>query len=223
MSGDKLVIPSPRSDRPPLHSNAFDVAQGSNTQLKPLFPYLHPGAMVPCSALLIGGPKADYGHFFHHNTQHEIALALACNGAMLPTGQVFVGALIHGVNSFLKKEKDPQSFCAFVITQMQAESGVQTEGCSLRCEKCHEQIFFKEFDATPAPDATEATHPLPSVAALPALFAEYNNDPARHVCPKCGHVNRDFPVAAWGWDKYEAQSAVTITARQTLVNAARAA
>jgi hypothetical protein len=33
--------------------------------------------MVPCSALLIGGPKADYGHFFHHNTQHEIALALA--------------------------------------------------------------------------------------------------------------------------------------------------
>ena len=84
-------------------------------------------------------------------------------------------------------------------------------------------IFFKEFDATPAPDATEATHPLPSVAALPALFAEYNNDPARHVCPKCGHVNRDFPVAACGWDKYEAQSAVTITARQTLVNAARAA
>ena len=47
MSGDKLVIPPPRSDRPPLHSNAFDVAQGSNTQLKPLFPYLHPGAMVP--------------------------------------------------------------------------------------------------------------------------------------------------------------------------------
>jgi hypothetical protein len=84
MSGDKLVIPPPRSDRPPLHSNAFDVAQGSNTQLKPLFPYLHPGAMVPCSALLIGGPKADYGHFFYHNTQHEIALALACNGAMLP-------------------------------------------------------------------------------------------------------------------------------------------
>jgi hypothetical protein len=41
MSDDQLVIPPPRTDRPPLHSNAFDVAQGSNTQLKPLFPYLH--------------------------------------------------------------------------------------------------------------------------------------------------------------------------------------
>ena len=151
MSVDNLVIPPPRRDRPPMHANAFDVAQGSNTQLKPLFPYLHPGAMVPCSALLIGGPDADYGHFFHHNTQHEIVLTLAANGAVLPTGQVFIGAVIHGVNSFLKNEKDPKSFATFVITQMQAESGVQTEACSLRCEKCHEQIFFKEFDATPAP------------------------------------------------------------------------
>ena len=88
MSDEKLVIPPPRSDRPPMHSNAFDVIQGINTQLKPLFPYLHPGAMVPASALLIGGPSADYGHFFHHNTQHELVLALACNGAVLPTGQV---------------------------------------------------------------------------------------------------------------------------------------
>ncbi len=137
MSADKLVIPPPRSDRPPMHANAFDVAQGSNTQLKPMFPYLHPGAMVPCSALLIGGPDSDYGHFFHHNTQHEIVLTLASNGAMLPTGQLYVGAVIHGVNSFLKNEKDPKAFATFVITQVQAESGVQTEACSLRCEKCH--------------------------------------------------------------------------------------
>jgi len=223
MSGDELVIPPPRSDRPPMHANAFDVAQGSNTQLKPMFPYLHPGAMVPATALLIGGPNADYGHFFHHNTQHEIVLTLAANGAVLPTGQVFVGAVIHGVNSFLKNEKDSKSFANFVITQMQAESGVQTEACSLRCEKCHEQIFFKEFDATPAPDATEANFPFVSVAVLPALFAEFNNDEARHVCANCGHVNRDFPVAAWGWDKYADQSAAAIAARKALSDAASAA
>ena len=219
MSDEKLVIPPPRSDRPPMHSNAFDVIQGSNTQLKPLFPYLHPGAM----ALLIGGPSADYGHFFHHNTQHELVLALACNGAVLPTGQVFIGPEMHGVNSFLKNEKDPKAFATFVITQMQSESGVQTEGCSLRCEKCHEQIFFKAFDATPVPDATEADHPFLSVAALPGLFAEYNNDKARHLCSKCGHVNREFPVAAWGWDKYADQSAGAMAARQTLLDASRAA
>ena len=33
-------------------------------------------------------------------------------------------------------------------------------------------------------------------------------------------MNRDFPVAAWGWDKYEEQSAVAITARKTIVDAA---
>ena len=63
--------------------------------------------MVPASALLIGGPSADYGHFFHHNTQHELVLALACNGAVLPTGQVFIGPEIHGVNSFLKNREGP--------------------------------------------------------------------------------------------------------------------
>jgi len=144
MSGDKLVIPPPRPDRRQCTATRSIWMQASNTQLKPMFPYLHPGAMVPATAMLIGGSERRLrNNFFHHNTQHEIALALACNGAMLPTGQVFVGALVHGVNSFLKKEKDPKAFCAFVITQMQAESGVQTEACSLRCEKCHEQIFFK--------------------------------------------------------------------------------
>jgi hypothetical protein len=52
---------------------------------------------------------------------------------------------------------------------------------------------------------------------------EFNNDKARHVCPKCAHVNREFPVAAWGWDKYADQSAATIAARQTLNDAASAA
>jgi hypothetical protein len=36
-------------------------------------------------------------------------------------------------------------------------------------------------------------------------------------------VNRDFPVAAWGWDKYADQSTAAITARRTLINAARPA
>ena len=117
MSDDKLVIPPPRPDRPPMHATRSTWRKGAIRSLKPLFPYLHPGAMVPASALLIGGPNADYGHFFHHNTQHEIVLDAGRNGAMLTTGQLFVGALIHGVNSFLKNEKDPKAFATFVITQ----------------------------------------------------------------------------------------------------------
>ena len=47
MSNEKLEIPPPRADRPPIRVNVFEAMQHSNTQLMPLFPYLHPGAMVP--------------------------------------------------------------------------------------------------------------------------------------------------------------------------------
>jgi hypothetical protein len=223
MSDDKLFIPPPHPERPPMQANAFEAMQRGNTQLMPLFPYLHPGAMVPAGAMILGGPDAGYGHFFHHNTQDEVVLALACNGAVLSTGQVFVGARVHGVNSFLKNEKDPKSFAIMVITQRQADSGPQTEACSLRCAKCHDEIFLKEFDATPAPDALETEYPFVSVAVLPSLFAEFNSDEARRVCTKCGHVNMPFPVAAWGWDKYAEQSAAAIAGRKTLIEVARAA
>jgi len=216
MSNEKLEIPPPRADRPPLRVNVFEAMQHGNTQLMPLFPYLHPGAMVPAGAMIIGGPDASYGHFFHHNTQDEVVLAMAANGAVLQTGQVFVGARIHGVNSFLKNEKAPGSFAIMVITQRQADSGPQSEACSLRCEKCHEEIYLKEFDATPPEDAMEGEHPFVSVAVLPDLFAEFNRDEARRTCGKCGHVNQPFPVAAWGWDKYAAQSSTAIAGRELL-------
>jgi hypothetical protein len=223
MADAKLTIPPPRPDRPPMRANVFEAMQHGNTQLMPLFPYLHPGAMVPAGAMILGGPQAGYGHFFHHNTQDEVVVALAANGAVLNTGQVFVGARVHGVNSFLKNEKDPKAYAVMLITQRQAESGTQTEACSMRCEKCHEEVFIKEFDATPPPDAMETEIPFVSVDLLPALFAEYNDDAAKRTCPKCGHVNAPFPIAAWGWDKYHDQSATAIEGRRALAEVARAA
>ncbi len=214
------TIPPPRPDRPPLVANVFETMQRGNTQLLPLFPYLHPGAMVPAGAIIQGGPDAGYGHFFHHNTQDEVVVALAANGAMLATGQVFVGGRVHGVNSFLKNEKDPNSYAVMMIVQRQAEEGKQTEACSLRCERCHEEIFFQEFDATPPPDAREDDHPFVSVAVLPALFAAFNDDLARRTCAKCGHVNPPFPVAAWGWDRYAGQADTAARGREALVAAA---
>ena len=211
-----LAIPPPRADRPPLKTNVFAAMQHANTQLIPLFPYLHPGAMVPAGAILKGGPDANYGHFFHHNTQDEVVVTLASNGCMLQTGQVFVGARIHGVNSFLKNEKDPAAYGVLLITQLQAEAGPQTEAVSLRCEKCHEEIFFREFDATPPADADETRHPFVSVALLPDLFQPFNSDETLRTCGKCGHRNAPFPVAAWGWDRYAMQSALTGMGRNAL-------
>jgi hypothetical protein len=223
MTDAKQTIPPPRADRPPLKANVFEAMQHGNTQLMPLFPYLHPGAMVPAAAMILGGPNASYGHFFHHNTQDEVVVALAANGAVLNTGQVFVGARMHGVNSFLKNEKDPKAYAVMLITQRQATSGKQTEACSMRCEKCHEEIFHREFDATPPPDALEPNHPFVSITVVRDLFDEYNADATKRTCAKCGHVNAPFPVAAWGWDKYADQSAVAMAGRRALDEVARGA
>jgi hypothetical protein len=217
-----LSIAPPRPDRPPLRVNVFDAMQHGNTQLMPLFPYLYPGAMVPAGALLKGGPAADYGHFFHHNTQDEVVVTMAAAGAMLATGQVFVGARSHGVNSFLKNEKDPKAYAVMLITQRQADAGVQSEAVSVRCEKCHEEIFFKEFDATPPTDADETKLAFVSVALLPSLFADFNGEAKLRTCAKCGHVNPPFPVAAWGWDRYAEQHTTATQGRGALAEVARA-
>ena len=99
------MISPPRSDRLPLRNNIFDAMQKGNTALMPLFPHLYPGAMVPAGAVFRGGPNKYYGHFFHHNTVDEVVVTFGANGALLKTGQVFVGTRMHGVDCFLKNEK----------------------------------------------------------------------------------------------------------------------
>ncbi len=174
--------------------------------MMPLFPHLYPGAIVPAGAILRGGPDRSYGHFFHHNTVDEVVVAFAAKGSLLRTGQVFVGGRVHGVNSFLKNEKDPESFAVLCITQRQCESGEQREAFAIQCSACRHEIFRRDFDATPVPDADQVSHPFPTIAALPALCAEYNGDPAIRTCAECGHRNDPFPTAAWGWEGYADQS-----------------
>lgn len=211
-----LTIAPPHPDRPPLRANVFTTMQRGNTQLLPLFPYLHPGAMVPAGAVLRGHPDRTYGQFFHYNSVDEVVVAFATNGSLLNTGQVFVGGRVHGVNSFLRNERDPASFAVMCITQRQSEQAPQSEAIALRCAKCREEYFKREFDATPAGDAREDTHPFPTVALLPELLREFNADPRLRNCPKCGHANDPFPVAAWGWDRYAEQSATCLEARAAL-------
>jgi hypothetical protein len=206
MAESEPLISAPRPERPPLKVNVFAAMQHGNTQLMPLFPYAYPGALVPAGALFNGGADADYGHFFHHNTQDEVVLCLAAKGCVLNTGQLYIGARVHGVNSFLKKESDPSGYSVQVITQRQAETGSQREACSMRCERCHQQIFIREFDATPPPEANELDVPFPSLTIPVQIFAEYNSSDALRTCQGCGHQNRPFPLSAWGWDRYVRQS-----------------
>ena len=213
-------IPPPDPDRPPLVANLFETLQRGNTQLIPLFPYMHPGAMVPAGALLRGGPQRRYGQFFHHNTVDEVVVCFASSGSVLQTGQVFVGGRVHGVTSFLKDEKDPASFAVMCITQRQAESGPQNEAVELRCAKCNERVFYEEFDGTPPATPPEGIYPFPSITVPPKLLAAWNASPERRTCASCGHLNEPFPIAEWGWDAYLECSERTMAGLELLKQAA---
>lgn len=217
-----LVIPPPRADRPPLRANLLNTMQQANTTLAPLFPYLHPGAIVPTGALFIGEPGKDYGQFYHHNSVDEVIIAFVANEATLQTGQVYNGGPVHGVNSFLKDQTKAGTFALFSVTQRQLEEGEQPEAITILCSKCRTQLFRGDVDGRSPPDAHELDHPLPIIAKLPEQITSYNEDPARRTCPKCGHLEDPFPMHTWGWDLYTTQSATMAAAKQVLAQAGSA-
>jgi hypothetical protein len=191
--------------------------QYANTSLAPLFPpYLERGSIMPCATLFVGGPEAEFGHFFHENTEEEVALVIADHGAHKGTGTVMIAPLHHGVNSFLKDPKDPESFLLIMITQRQRDAGPQAERILFRC-KCNEVLFEYGFDATP-PDAF-----VPGVDKIlittrdsSAAAEAFNADEKLRTCKRCGTVAAPFPIAPWGWTQHTLQHRTVARARAIL-------
>lgn len=217
-----LTIPPPREDRPPLRCNVFSAMSKGNTTLMPLFPHLYPGAMVPAGAVLRGAPGKSYGHFFHHNTVDEVVMTFAAEGALLKTGQMFVGGRVHGVDSFLKDETDPASFTVLSVTQRQAETGPQEEAITIACAKCRAEIFRYEYDVTPGPDASEDDEPFATIPESLNAASAFNDSLEARTCEKCGHVNEPFPADRWGWSNYVDHNGIVHGARRILETAAAA-
>jgi hypothetical protein len=214
----ELSIPPPRADRQPLRTNLLNAMQKSGMSLTPLFPYMHAGALIPAGTLIIGGPEADYGHFYHHNAVDEIIVAFVSDGATLRTGQVYVGGRIHGVNSFLEDEHQPGSYALFSVTQRQLEQGEQREAMSVLCEQCRAKVFEYEYDATPPPGpaAHELDHPFEAHRGSIDAMDAYNASEAQRTCPECGHLNREFPSHSWGWQRYATQAELMVAAKRAL-------
>jgi hypothetical protein len=212
----ELSIPPPRADRQPLHANLLNVMQRANTTLTPLFPYMHPGAIVPTGALFIGGPERDYAQFFHHNSVDEIIIAFVARDSTLQTGQLYNGGRVHGVNSFLKDQTKPGSFALFTVTQRQFETGPQPEGVSMVCSACRKTLLDEKWDAAAPPDARELDVPLPSVTEPARVMHRFNEDPELRKCKACGHQNGLFPLDHWGWAHYTKQSKVMADAHKVL-------
>lgn len=214
-------IPPPSPDRPPLRANVFEFMQYANTSLAPMFPtYLERGSIVPCATLFIGGPDAEFGHFFHENTEEEVALVMADHGAHKGTGTVMIAPLHHGVNSFLKDPKDPASFLLIMITQRQRDAGPQAERILFRC-KCNEVLYDFGFDATPPATFVPGVDKILITTRDSSSAAEaFNADEKLRTCKRCGTVAPPFPIAPWGWTQHTAQHRAVARARAVLTTAA---
>jgi hypothetical protein len=207
---DTRRIPPPDPDREPLKANVFERMSKAAAQLTPLFPYDSAGTIVPAGAVLTGGPDMEYGHFFHWNTVNEVAVTYGANKALLAPGQIFVTQQLHGVNSFLRDEKDPEAFAVMVITQHQSASGDQSEKLIARCVKCKAELVRIEYDATPhglpGYDAKryggddDVVRQFATLRGSDDFVAVRNSDEGR-TCAECGHVNDRFPAERWGWGR----------------------
>jgi hypothetical protein len=205
-NGRDIAPPTKR----PLRTNLFDFARGAGSALLPLFPYQGEGDLVPCVAVFRGGPKHAGSVFEHTNSVDEVAITYGARGSFLRVGQVFVGDKKHTVGSFLPK--DPQDYVLMVITQRQAEAGVQqNETFTVICEQCSAPLIEHHYPARPQARArlqipTTYAEPLTTLVECAAGVTELNASEGSRTCRQCGHLNRPFTVNTWHWDLYDEQS-----------------
>lgn len=197
----------------PMKANAFEIARQSNTQLLPLFPYLHPGAIVPCSASFESDGKTPTGYFLHENSVDEVAFTLGSNGRNR-SGDVFVGPRQHGVGY-----NSPEPFFALmVITQRQAEDHEQDETMSFVCEQCSAVLLSHEFDGH-----TGRHGRFPALSTIVGSFesAQALNTEGVLTCRSCGHQNPAFPLPIWGWSSYVRQTRIAENSFAAMQEASR--
>jgi hypothetical protein len=223
-------IPPPDPSREPLKINLYERMSGAANQLIPLFPYDDAGSIVPCGAVLWGGPDMEYGHFFHGNSVAEVVVVYGSHQSLLSSGQIFATQPLHGVNSFLRDEKDPEAFAVMTITQHQSESGDQRETLLARCQQCKAELARIDYDATPPgvdghdPNRFGAADDRVRQFATTAgsqEFVQLRNSEEGRTCQGCGHVNPIFPTAQWGWQRQVAQTRVVNDAYRALVKEGR--
>ncbi|MEU8798574.1 hypothetical protein [Spirillospora sp. NPDC048819] len=215
---DSRRIPPPDPDLEPLKVNVYERMSKAAAQLMPLFPYVHTGAIVPCGNVLIGGPGRAYGQFFHWNTVSEVVVCYGSNNSPLAPAQIIATQNLHGVNSRLDNEKDPEAYAVIVVTQHQAEEGDQSEALITRCKKCKEELTRHEYDATPPSGTTLAVHQFATTVGS-ADFARQHNTERGRTCANCGHVNNAVPGDVWGWERQVRQTDAVNSARAALVGA----
>ncbi|WP_063043410.1 hypothetical protein [Nocardia pseudovaccinii] len=226
-------IPGPTGKKEPLKINVYERMAKAAAQLMPLFPYEDAGSIVPCGAVMWGGPDKDHGHFFHANTVSEVAVTFGSHEAMLESGSVMATQKYHGVNSFLRDEKNPDAFVLVTVTQLQSTEAGQEEAMVAKCQKCKKEIVRHAYSAAPegAPDfdpeqfggrEDDVVRQFSTMVGS-AEFAEIRNSDAGRTCQNCGHVSTPHNTAAWRWANMVSQTRVVNSAHRALTDAAKEA
>jgi hypothetical protein len=213
----------PTGVREPVKVNVYERMSKSNAQLMPIFPYTESGTIVPCGAMLYGGPDRPHGQFFHWNTVSEVLVAWGTNGAMIPPSSIMATQPFHGVNSFLKDEKNPESYSLVTITQRQSDDVGQREALTAKCQQCKKDLVVHEYGSGPAGTADhdperfgrgdDFIEQFPTLAASTEFVEIRNSD---RTCKECGFENPEFPTNAWGWDRMVNQTRVANAAYHAL-------
>ncbi len=237
--GDLTFRPPPTQTEP-ARTNIYEFVRVATTQLNPMFPYLGPGCMVPCSAMHDPEWRSAMGYFIHENTVNEVNLCFGARSNFRTSGAVFVGPMQHGVgqkpdpNFSGEKhgvgekrgnEDRPDMIAIHVITQRQAVDEPQREAVSFVCEKCETELIRHPYDAFAYPDTidhvpNEAFLGLPTIAQDAWICERINGDDALRICSKCGHLNPKFPTSYWGWADYRRRTHVVVGARKIMEDAA---
>ena len=208
--------------------------RGTTTQLLPLFPYLGPGAMLPAGALFRGRPDANYGRFFHRNSEEEVNVCFGAQQALGAAGVMFIGGKMHEVQAPLLDTNDPNAFMVAVITQRQQDEGrAQKESVIFRCSECNKKLHQVDYSAElPDPDRPDLVtggrvddeyEMFPTMWGSILATDSFNSDEKARTCTECGHVNAPFPEEAWGWQNYVDRHEVVNSARHLLDESARKA
>ncbi|MFC3577461.1 hypothetical protein ACFOZ0_30170 [Streptomyces yaanensis] len=218
LSTTRRIAP-PEPDVEPLKVNVYEQMAKAASQLAPLFPYDHAGAIVPCGNVLVGGPGQSYGQFFHWNTVSEVVVCYGSRHSPLAPGQIIATQNLHGVNSRLSDETDSDAAAVLVVTQHQAEKGDQTEAMIAKCTGCHAELLRHEYDASPPSAPHNDVRQFPTTVGS-ARFAELRNTDEVRTCRECGLVNDPFSVVTWGWARQVAQTTAVQAAQSALRQAA---